>query len=66
MKESGYGREGSTHGLADYLHTQYLCQGGLDCTTGPQMRRGKPFEDEAAATALTLPAQLLNTSSCGW
>ncbi|MDA8521609.1 NAD-dependent succinate-semialdehyde dehydrogenase [Acidovorax sp. NCPPB 4044] len=30
VKESGYGREGSTHGLDDYLHTKYLCQGGLD------------------------------------
>ena len=30
MKESGYGREGSTHGLDDYLHTKYLCQGLLE------------------------------------
>ncbi|MDR6215924.1 NAD-dependent succinate-semialdehyde dehydrogenase [Paracidovorax wautersii] len=30
VKESGYGREGSTHGLEDYLHTKYVCQGGLD------------------------------------
>ncbi|MBT9502835.1 MAG: NAD-dependent succinate-semialdehyde dehydrogenase [Burkholderiaceae bacterium] len=29
VKESGYGREGSTHGLDDYMHTKYLCQGGL-------------------------------------
>jgi succinate-semialdehyde dehydrogenase/glutarate-semialdehyde dehydrogenase len=29
IKESGYGREGSTHGLDDYLHVKYLCQGGL-------------------------------------
>jgi succinate-semialdehyde dehydrogenase/glutarate-semialdehyde dehydrogenase len=29
IKESGYGREGSTHGLDDYLHTKYVCQGGL-------------------------------------
>ena len=29
VKESGYGREGSTHGLADYLHIKYVCQGGL-------------------------------------
>ena len=29
VKESGYGREGSRHGLDDYLHTKYLCQGGL-------------------------------------
>lgn len=30
VKESGYGREGSTHGLDDYLHFKYICQGGLD------------------------------------
>jgi len=30
VKESGYGREGSTHGLDDYLHTKYICQGLLD------------------------------------
>lgn len=30
VKESGYGREGSTHGLDDYLHIKYVCQGGLD------------------------------------
>ncbi len=29
VKESGYGREGSRYGLDDYLHTKYLCQGGL-------------------------------------
>jgi succinate-semialdehyde dehydrogenase / glutarate-semialdehyde dehydrogenase len=29
VKESGYGREGSVHGLDDYLHVKYLCQGGL-------------------------------------
>ena len=29
VKESGYGREGSVHGLDDYQHTKYLCQGGL-------------------------------------
>jgi succinate-semialdehyde dehydrogenase / glutarate-semialdehyde dehydrogenase len=29
IKESGYGREGSRHGLDDYLHMKYLCQGGL-------------------------------------
>ena len=29
VKESGYGREGSVHGLDDYLHLKYLCQGGL-------------------------------------
>jgi succinate-semialdehyde dehydrogenase/glutarate-semialdehyde dehydrogenase len=31
VKESGYGREGSVHGLDDYLHTKYVCQGQLDC-----------------------------------
>ena len=30
VKESGYGREGSTHGLDDYLHIKYVCQGQLD------------------------------------
>ncbi|WP_200947287.1 NAD-dependent succinate-semialdehyde dehydrogenase [Ramlibacter sp. Leaf400] len=29
VKESGYGREGSRHGLDDYQHVKYLCQGGL-------------------------------------
>jgi len=29
IKESGYGREGSTHGLDGYLHIKYVCQGGL-------------------------------------
>jgi succinate-semialdehyde dehydrogenase/glutarate-semialdehyde dehydrogenase len=29
VKESGYGREGSRHGLDEYLHVKYLCQGGL-------------------------------------
>jgi len=27
VKESGYGREGSVHGLDDYLHIKYVCQG---------------------------------------
>ncbi len=27
VKESGYGREGSVHGLDDYLQLKYLCQG---------------------------------------
>jgi len=30
VKESGYGREGSVHGLEDYMHTKYVCQGQLD------------------------------------
>ena len=29
VKDSGYGREGSRHGLDDYMHTKYLCLGGL-------------------------------------
>jgi succinate-semialdehyde dehydrogenase/glutarate-semialdehyde dehydrogenase len=29
VKESGYGREGSVHGLDDYLHVKYVCQGQL-------------------------------------
>jgi succinate-semialdehyde dehydrogenase/glutarate-semialdehyde dehydrogenase len=28
IKESGYGREGSSHGIADYLTLKYLCVGG--------------------------------------
>ena len=28
-RESGYGREGSRHGLDDYLQWKYLCQGNL-------------------------------------
>ncbi|MBT2303918.1 NAD-dependent succinate-semialdehyde dehydrogenase [Variovorax paradoxus] len=29
VKASGYGREGSVHGLDDYLHIKYVCQGQL-------------------------------------
>jgi succinate-semialdehyde dehydrogenase/glutarate-semialdehyde dehydrogenase len=29
VKESGYGREGSVHGLDDYMQMKYLCQGQL-------------------------------------
>ncbi|WP_280151910.1 NAD-dependent succinate-semialdehyde dehydrogenase [Piscinibacter sp. XHJ-5] len=29
VKESGYGREGSIHGLDEYMHLKYLCQGQL-------------------------------------
>lgn len=29
IKESGYGREGSSHGIADYLTLKYLCLGGI-------------------------------------
>jgi hypothetical protein len=29
VKESGYGREGSVHGLGEYMHLKYLCQGQL-------------------------------------
>ncbi|CAH0525344.1 NAD-dependent succinate-semialdehyde dehydrogenase [Vibrio hippocampi] len=30
VKQSGNGREGSRHGLADYMEMKYLCMGGLD------------------------------------
>ncbi len=29
IKESGYGREGSRHGLGDYMELKYVCHGGL-------------------------------------
>jgi len=29
VKESGYGREGSHWGLHEYMHTKYVCMGGL-------------------------------------
>ncbi|KAF1690754.1 NAD-dependent succinate-semialdehyde dehydrogenase [Pseudoxanthomonas koreensis] len=29
IKASGYGREGSRHGLDEYMHSKYLCQGEL-------------------------------------
>jgi succinate-semialdehyde dehydrogenase/glutarate-semialdehyde dehydrogenase len=29
VKVSGYGREGSVHGLDDYMHIKYVCQGQL-------------------------------------
>ncbi len=29
ISASGYGREGSRHGLDEYMHIKYLCQGGL-------------------------------------
>jgi succinate-semialdehyde dehydrogenase/glutarate-semialdehyde dehydrogenase len=29
VKESGYGREGSVHGLDDYMSMKYVCQGNL-------------------------------------
>jgi succinate-semialdehyde dehydrogenase/glutarate-semialdehyde dehydrogenase len=29
VKESGYGREGSRHGLDDYMDIKYVCQGNL-------------------------------------
>lgn len=38
MCSPGYGREGSRHGLDDYLHIKYLCQGG------PVMKPGNPFK----------------------
>jgi succinate-semialdehyde dehydrogenase/glutarate-semialdehyde dehydrogenase len=30
IKESGYGREGSSHGINDYLTLKYLCLGGVE------------------------------------
>jgi len=30
MKSSGLGREGSKHGIDEYLEIKYLCMGGLD------------------------------------
>ncbi|MFZ4288143.1 NAD-dependent succinate-semialdehyde dehydrogenase [Variovorax sp. HJSM1_2] len=30
VKDSGYGREGSVHGLDDFLHVKYVCQGQLN------------------------------------
>lgn len=30
VKASGYGREGSVHGLTDYQHIKYMCEGGLN------------------------------------
>ena len=30
VKESGFGREGSRHGVDDYVHTKYVCFGGLN------------------------------------
>ncbi len=30
IKQSGYGREGSSHGLSEYLDTKYMLMGGLD------------------------------------
>lgn len=30
IKESGFGREGSRHGISDYLSLKYLCMGGLE------------------------------------
>jgi succinate-semialdehyde dehydrogenase/glutarate-semialdehyde dehydrogenase len=29
VKQSGMGREGSRYGIEDYVHTKYLCMGGL-------------------------------------
>ena len=30
IKESGFGREGSHHGISDYLSLKYVCMGGLE------------------------------------
>jgi succinate-semialdehyde dehydrogenase/glutarate-semialdehyde dehydrogenase len=32
VKESGLGREGSQHGIEDYLEMKYLCMGGIQVT----------------------------------
>ena len=32
VKESGLGREGSKHGIEDYLEIKYLCMGGIKAT----------------------------------
>ena len=34
IKESGIGREGSRHGIEEYLEMKYLCLGGLDQQPG--------------------------------
>ncbi|MBK1795504.1 NAD-dependent succinate-semialdehyde dehydrogenase [Devosia sp. WQ 349] len=33
FKESGMGREGSLHGIADYLEIKYVCMGGLNAAS---------------------------------
>lgn len=35
MKQSGIGREGSRHGLEDYLEMKYLCMGGFESVIAP-------------------------------
>ena len=30
MKESGIGREGSKHGIEEFLEVKYLCMGDID------------------------------------
>ena len=30
VKQSGLGREGSTHGIEEYLEMKYLCMGGIE------------------------------------
>lgn len=37
VKESGFGREGSSHGLADYMSIKYCLLGGLGSTTPPEI-----------------------------
>ncbi len=32
MKESGIGREGSRHGIDEYLEMKYICQGGIEAS----------------------------------
>ncbi|OYU78419.1 MAG: hypothetical protein CFE32_01670 [Alphaproteobacteria bacterium PA3] len=35
VKQSGYGREGSSHGLNEYLDIKYLLMGGLAANGEP-------------------------------
>lgn len=34
VKMSGLGREGSRHGLVDFMELKYLCMGGIDAPEG--------------------------------
>lgn len=40
IKASGFGREGSRYGLDEYMHVNYLCQGGLDGGSSPARSAG--------------------------
>ena len=43
VKESGLGREGSRHGVEEYLEMKYLLMGGLNSIARPEAarRRGR-------------------------